>query len=139
MKFILDTNVLVAALIWGGKPYDLLKLSTQTPNVVWTSPLLLTELHRTLDYAKLKPYLDVRHLNRQQLFDQLILVVHTVIDTALKTRVCRDPDDDIVLACTLSAKADFIVSGDKDLLVLKEFEGMPILTVAQALAILQAT
>lgn len=138
MKFILDTNVLVAALIWGGKPYDLLKLSTQTPNAVWTSPLLLTELHRTLDYAKLKPCLDVRHLNRQQLFDQLILVVHTVIDTALKTRVCRDPDDDIVLACDLSAKADFIVSGDKDLLVLKEFEGMPILTVAQALAILQA-
>lgn len=136
MKFILDTNVLVAALIWGGKPYDLLKLSTQTPNEAWTSSLLLAELHRALGYAKLKPYLDSRHLNRQQIFDQVILVVHTAIDTPLKARVCRDPDDDIVLACALSAQVDYIVSGDKDLLVLKTFENIPILTASQALEVL---
>lgn len=137
MKFILDTNVLVAALIWGGKPYDVLKLSTQLPNEVCTSPLLLTELHRALGYAKLKPYLEARQLNRQQLFNQLILIVHTATDTPLKTRICRDPDDDIVLACAISAKADYIVSGDKDLLVLKAFEGIPIVTAAQALEVLQ--
>ena len=137
MKFVLDTNVLVAALIWGGKPYDLLKLCTQTPNEAWTTPLLLTELRRTLGYAKLKPYLDARHLNQQQLFDQIVLILHTDIDTPLKTRVCRDPDDDIVLACALSAKADYIVSGDKDLLVLNAFQDIPILTAAQALGVMQ--
>lgn len=138
MKFILDTNVLVAALIWGGKPYDIFKLSTQTPNETWTSPLLLEELHRALGYAKLKPYLDSRHLNRQQIFNQITLVVHIAIDMPLKVRICRDPDDDIVLACAMSAQVDYIVSGDKDLLVLKVFENIPIVTAAQALEVLQA-
>ena len=139
MKFVLDTNVLIAALIWGGKPYDILKLCTQTPHEVWTSPLLLAELHRTLGYTKLKPYLDARRLTQQQLFDQLVLILHPSMDIPLKSRVCRDPDDDVVLACAVSARADYIVSGDKDLLVLNEFEGTPILSVAQTLELLQIT
>ena len=59
------------------------------------------------------------------------------MDIPLKSRVCRDPDDDAVLACAVSTKADYIVSGDKDLLVLNEFEDTPILTVAHTLKILQ--
>lgn len=137
MKFVLDTNVLVAALIWGGKPYDLLKLCTQTPNEAWVTPSLLAELHQTLGYAKLKPYLDARRLNPQQLFDQIALILHTTVDTPLKNRVCRDPDDDVVLACALSVNADYIVSGDKDLLVLQAFEGTPILTVSQMRQVIQ--
>ena len=104
MKFVLDTNVLIAALIWGGKPY-----------------------------------LDARRLTQQQLFDQLVLILHPSMDIPLKSRVCRDPDDDVVLACAVSARADYIVSGDKDLLVLNEFEGTPILSVAQTLELLQIT
>ena len=49
-------------------------------------------------------------------------------------QVSRDVDDDAVLACALAARADLIVSGDEDLLVLKEFQGIPIATIAQALA-----
>lgn len=47
--------------------------------------------------------------------------------------VCRDPDDDAVLALAIAAKADFIVSGDNDLLALGAFNGIPVLTPAQAL------
>jgi uncharacterized protein len=47
--------------------------------------------------------------------------------------MCRDPDDDAVLACAMAAQADLIVSGDQDLLVLQTFEGTPIVTAAQAL------
>jgi len=46
--------------------------------------------------------------------------------------VSRDPDDDAVLACALAAQADLIVSGDADFLVLKQFQGMRIVTAAQA-------
>ena len=52
---------------------------------------------------------------------------------ALTSKVCRDPDDDAVLACAKAANADFIVSGDQDLLVLQAFEGIQIVTAAQAL------
>jgi len=51
--------------------------------------------------------------------------------------VCRDPDDDAALACALAAHADLIVSGDDDLLILSTFEGIPIVTPAVALQMIE--
>jgi len=56
-----------------------------------------------------------------------------MIAPAREHPVCRGPDDDAVLACALTAHAELIVSGDKDLLVLQSLQGIPILTAAQAL------
>ena len=50
--------------------------------------------------------------------------------------VCRDPDDDAVLALGVAAKVDFIVSGDQDLLTLKTFQGIAIVTPAEALRLI---
>jgi len=55
-----------------------------------------------------------------------------VVAPPLPQPVCRDPDDDAVLACALAAQVDLIVSGDADLLVLEQFEGIRIVTPAQA-------
>ena len=69
---------------------------------------------------------------REVLLDYIAAV--QVIDAApLPQPVCRDPDDDVVLALALAASADLIVSGDNDLLVLDQFEGVPIVNAAQAL------
>ena len=56
-----------------------------------------------------------------------------VVSTPLSQPISRDPDDDRVLACAIAAGADVIVSGDQDLLVLTEFQGIPILTATQTL------
>jgi uncharacterized protein len=53
--------------------------------------------------------------------------------------VCRDPDDDEVLALAIAAKVDLIVSGDKDLLVMQSFAGIPILAPAEAVGLIEAT
>jgi uncharacterized protein len=58
-------------------------------------------------------------------------VVHPAI---LPARVCRDADDDAILGTAVAAGADLIVSGDKDLLVLRQYQGMPVITPAEALA-----
>jgi len=55
-----------------------------------------------------------------------------VVAPPLPQPVCRDPDDDAVLACALAAQADLIVSGDADLLVLKQFQNIRIITPAEA-------
>jgi predicted nucleic acid-binding protein len=52
-------------------------------------------------------------------------------------RICRDPGDDQVIACAVVGKADVIVSGDDDLLALEQAGGMPILTAAQFLELLE--
>jgi predicted nucleic acid-binding protein len=67
-------------------------------------------------------------------------VLAEVIDPPPLARpVCRDPDDDAVLALGIAAQADMIVSGDDDLLSLGNFEGIPILSPAQALHRLPAS
>ena len=53
-------------------------------------------------------------------------------------RIVRDPDDDLVLACALTAKAGLIVSGDKDPLDLHVHQGIPIITAAEALPRVEA-
>ena len=52
------------------------------------------------------------------------------------TAVCRDPDDNMVLECALEGHAQYIVSGDKDLLELKEFRGIRIVRAAEFLNLL---
>ena len=61
-----------------------------------------------------------------------------VVPAALSKPVCRDADDDVVLATALAAKADIIVTGDNDLLVLKEFHGIRILPPRQFMELLSA-
>lgn len=53
--------------------------------------------------------------------------------------VCRDPDDDEVLALAIAAKVDLIVSGDNDLLSLRSFQGIPIIAPTQAISLIKAT
>ena len=61
------------------------------------------------------------------------LQVVELVEPASIPPTSADPDDDAVLACALAAQADFVVSGDDNLLVLREFAGIPILTAAAAL------
>jgi putative PIN family toxin of toxin-antitoxin system len=69
---------------------------------------------------------------------ELHLLTEIVIAPPLPVPVCRDPDDDAVLACAVAAQVDAIISGDSDLLALKQFQGIPILTSAEALQQLTA-
>ena len=70
----------------------------------------------------------------------LLAELAEVIDPPpLPQPVCRDPDDDEVLALAIAAKVELIVSGDKDLLSLGSFEGIPILAPAQAVSLIEAT
>jgi uncharacterized protein len=133
MRFLLDTNVLVSALIWSGKPYTLLKLASAPPHQIYASPALLDELRNTLSYPRLQAQILKRGLIANALCDQIALIVYMQASPALTAPVCRDPDDDAVLACAKAAQVDWIVSGDQDLLVLQQFEGIPIVTAAQAL------
>ena len=68
---------------------------------------------------------------RQVLADYIEIV--ELVEPLEVPRIVRDPDDDHVLACALAAKAQIIVSGDKDLLDLTEYQSISILTTADAL------
>ncbi|NJS37446.1 MAG: putative toxin-antitoxin system toxin component, PIN family [Brachymonas sp.] len=71
--------------------------------------------------------------SREQMLAHMRMLAEVIDAPPLAKPVCRDPDDDAVLALALASQADVIISGDDDLLVLSSFEGIPILNPAMAL------
>lgn len=133
-RWVVDTNVVVSALLWRGTPGRLIELAVEEQAVqLFTSRALLAELAATLAKKKLTKYVAATGMTADQLLANYRLVATTVAVRNLDVRVSRDVDDDDVLACAMAAHADLIVSGDEDLLVLKAFAGVPIVAVAQAI------
>lgn len=138
MRFVLDTNTLVSAFLWRGTTAKLLQILHTQQHDILSSEILLSELIEVLKRPKFNTQISKINQTPDQLINQWLDVIELIETISLVTPVSRDIDDDEVLACAMSAKVDYIVSGDKDLLVLKAFRGIPIVTAAQALEILQA-
>jgi len=132
VRVVLDTNVFIAAVVADGLCRDLVRVRV-LPNTLITSEPLLHEL-RTISRAKFA--VDPVEL---PLLEQLNEEAEIVTPAELRGRVCRDKDDDVVLATALAGKADVIVTGDDDLLVLKKFRGIEILSPRQFLEVLDRT
>lgn len=131
-RWVVDTNVLVSAFLWAGTPGRVIELAGAGDVRLFTSRPLLEELAATLSKAKLARHVTASGLTVGEMVANYRRITTLVTARRLQARVSRDADDDSVLACALAARADLIVSGDDDLLTLKQFEGMPIVTAAQA-------
>ncbi|PYI91414.1 MAG: putative toxin-antitoxin system toxin component, PIN family [Verrucomicrobia bacterium] len=131
MRLVLDTNVLIAAIAANGLCRDLVRVRLRAHTVITSEPLL-AELRRTLR-AKFRIAPD-----ELRLLSLLRERSEVVKPASLDKRICRDPDDDIVLATAIAGRADLIVTGDNDLLVLKSFRGIHILSPRQVLEMLHA-
>lgn len=130
-RVVVDTNVLVSALINNGKPRRLL-LKLLGKHTVILSSQMLAELADVLSRDKF--FVTSAQVER---FISILLRKATIVpaDCSFKV-ILEDPDDDIVLSTALNGKADYIVSGDKHLLSLKKFEKIEVLKVNQMLEIL---
>ena len=138
MRAVIDTNVLLAALLWPGPPHALLAQARDGRVTLISSPALLAELADVLGRPKFAAILARIGSSVDQLLAQARQLVEVVEPPPLPEPVCRDPDDDEVLALALASRAELIVSGDNDLLVLAQFEGVPIVNPAQTLQRLSA-
>jgi uncharacterized protein len=133
MRAVLDTNVLLAGLLWRGPPHALLEQVRNGSVTFISSPVLLAELAQVLARPKFDAILSRSDTSRDRMLTEIRMLAELIDPPPLAQPVCRDPDDDAVLALAAAAQADWIVSGDDDLLSLASFEGITILTPAQAL------
>lgn len=124
MKLVVDTNVLVAGLVADGLCRDIVKRRLPVCKL-FTSRALLDELSEKL---REKFGVDPKDLPLLKIYADEAVIVKPA---RLSKPVCRDADDDEVLATALTAQAEMILTGDKDLLVLKEFQGIKILSPRQ--------
>ena len=133
MRLVLDTNVVASGLLWSGTPAQLIDAAQADEIEVFTSRALLAELTRILRRAKFANVIAASGLSLDELVLGYAEVAQLVHPAPITPVVLRDPDDDHVLACALTAQAELIVSGDTHLLELKAYQGIPIVSAAEAL------
>lgn len=133
MRIVFDTNVLFSAFVTHGVCAGLYEECLQRAQII-ASPDVLRELEEQLrSKARLTPA-EAREVIRAVRADS-----NVVKAAPLPKPVCRDADDDRILAAALAAQADAIVTGDQDLLVLKRFKSIAIVNPRNCLAMLAAT
>lgn len=127
-RIVLDTNVLLSAMLFHAGTLSWLRLAWQSEAIhPLASHDTTTELIRVLSYPKFKLTSD----EREDLLSDYLLWCETVtVPNKIKLPDCRDPFDRPFLALALTAKADALITGDKDPLVLSHLFAVPILTPA---------
>ena len=124
MRAVFDTNVLVAAFAAEGICSKILTRGRKKQFHLIACPIILQEFDRVL----IKKFSATRN-EAQSALKVVLEAMHRIVHPSLSEHgVCRDPDDDAILACALEARADYLVTGDMDLLELKIFKGVQIVT-----------
>lgn len=134
MRIVIDTNLLVSALIAEGSPSRLLDAARAGAFELCTSEVLLAELLDVLGRSHLAGRMERAGLVAASTVDDLRKMAFVVTPQTVPRVVASDPDDDHVLAAALAAGADLIASGDRrDLLPIGRYEGIPIVTAREVL------
>ena len=123
ISIILDTNVLISGLFWGGPPMKILNAVGDNKLCLVTTDEIFEEYTKVIKRSALK-------FSRPQLLpisDLFKHHIHYTFPFHLLNPVSRDPDDDKFIACALGSGCKLIVSGDKDLLEVSGFAGIEII------------
>jgi putative PIN family toxin of toxin-antitoxin system len=132
-RVVLDTNVLISAVLSPlGKPFACLNWVIENATLI-VSRKLLEELETRLARPKFSKYVD---LARRRSFVTDLALSAVQVELSGMLRVCRDPDDDKLLEMAVVGRADCLVTGDADLLILNPFHNIAILAPAEFVAIM---
>jgi len=131
-----DTNIFISALFWKGTPDRVINVFKREEALLLLSNDILAELERKLSSAKFAPRIAQIGQTPAELVASFRDMAEPVIPTDVPEDAIRDPKDRMILACAVGGSADVIVSGDKDLLVLRLYQNIPIVTAAEFLSTL---
>ena len=137
LKLVLDTNTIVSAFFWEGNEAELFRKIEQGKAMLYISGEILTEIEEVIKRPKFNEVMKKANLTPDQIMQNIISLSHLVIAPKITVKVCRDEKDNKFLECADSANADYLVSGDDDLLSLKEYKGISIVRTSRILQLLK--
>jgi uncharacterized protein len=124
IRVVLDTNVLISGLLFKGKLARIVGLWQKGKIVPIISKETFEELRTVLEYPKFS----LSHVEIKSLIEHEILPYFEVVNVSKHVKgACRDPGDDKFISCAISANADGIVTGDKDLSDMKKYRAVRII------------
>ena len=129
-RVVLDTNVLVSALLFKGRVSRFLTLWQQGKLAPLLSKETFEELKKVLTYPKFS--LDQEEIGG--ILEDEVLPFFEIVDPVEAIKgICPDPDDDPFIACAVSGGAEFVVSGDGQLVGLKQYKTVRFVTPSEFL------
>jgi putative PIN family toxin of toxin-antitoxin system len=137
IRAVLDTQVLISGLVAEqGPPHQILDAWLEGLFTLVASVYLVEELVHVLSYPRIAERLPLDEEDLAAILAALLSKAEVTSGWLHLPGVPRDPKDDSVVACAKQGEADYIVSGDRDLLVLGEYEGIQVVTPRQFVEIL---
>lgn len=131
MRVVFDTNLVISGLLWAGVPRHALRLAVNQRVTAITSEALVDELRDVLKREKFQKYLERLQKNPEALVADYLQYTTVIEPTPIPDDAIRDMDDVKVLEAAVGGKATHITSGDDDLLTLKTYAGIPIMTARE--------
>ena len=129
-KVVIDTNVIVSALLFGGKPGNLITLWKHRVIIPFVTKEIVDEYLRVLTYPKF----ELTEKEIQYLLYQQILPYFNIVEAKPGNIILQsDPSDDKFIRCAMAGTAYAVISGDSHLLSLKKYRNTPIVTPSQFL------
>ncbi len=135
LKVVIDTNVLISSIFWGGNEAKLMEAVEKGVLEAYTSSHILAELERTLLSSKFK----LRKDDVSSFLGYFTALMRVIVPKSTTNVISEDPTDNRIIECALEIKADLAVSGDRHLLALKEFRGIKIRTASYILKLIDET
>jgi hypothetical protein len=139
ISIVIDTNVLIAAFLRGGKPLAVLRSVQEGKALLLITVEIEDEITQVIQRPKFKKYFEHREVDPQLLIADYVGLARQVVPERIDHHSVRDERDLKFLECAIAGKANYIVTGDEDLLTLVEFQGVRIVTPAQYLEIATAS
>ncbi|MBL8324466.1 MAG: putative toxin-antitoxin system toxin component, PIN family [Rubrivivax sp.] len=140
LRLVLDTNVVVAGLLWSGPPRRLIEAAIAGEVELYSSAVLLDELAHTLGYSKFDRRIEAFRTSIAALVAQYTALVTLVAPASVPRIVANDADDDHVIAAAVAARAELIVTGvRKHLLPIGSHEGIAIVTAREVVDRIEAS
>ena len=134
MRVTADTNTIVSGSLWHGNPRRILEAAHSGTIELFTSLKLIAELEEVLGRGKFAAIISKAESSPREIVRNYRLVATVINAEPVDPVVIRDPDDDEVIACAVASRSEVIVSGDNDLLDLKRYKNIRILTATELLS-----
>lgn len=126
MRIVLDTNIVISAVFFGGYPRRIIEAVADKKFTACATMEIIDEYEEIVQEMITRKQGSFSHAILSPLIKAL-----NIVEIKSNVEICRDPDDDKFINCALDSKAVYIVSGDKDLLVLEKYGDIEIVTAKE--------
>jgi putative PIN family toxin of toxin-antitoxin system len=132
MKLVLDANVFISAFYWGGNPQKIIDRIIEGIDKLYISNEILHEVAAVMTRPKFKSSSETieKYTRAIEKIGQKVFIPGNI------RGICRDKDDDDKIECGILGGADYIITGDDDLLALKNYQHIKIVTIREYLQII---